>query len=281
MKKDKSFTIFLLDDDSTGRIKCGNFNWSGVAYKIPQKLINKDNSIQHLKYAGVYFLFGTDDEDNDVVYIGQGINRKNGEGVLCRIKEPHDKINYWHTAVIFTNKENAFGPTEISYLENKFCNMAKKSNRFIVKNVKEPNPGILTEEKQNEMDVYIDYAVVIMGILGYPVFEPLIKGNKTKEKSNILTYKFKGLTAFGMITNEGFVVLKGSQLSNQFAARWKDKLPVEREKYKDKIKNNVLINNILFKSPSGAANFCSGHSVSGNKCWIDEKGKPLKDLLIK
>ena len=241
--------------------------------------MNKCSDIEHLKFAGVYFLFGTDDDNNDVVYVGQGITRKNGEGVLFRIKEPHNSISYWNTAVIFTHKDNAFGPTEISYLENRFCMMAKKANRYITKNGNEPNPGNLTIEKQNEMDVYIEQAVSMMGIMGFPVFESLVEQNTNEKKKEILEYKFKGLIARGMVTNEGFVVLKDSQLSNNFADRWKEKLPLLRSQYKEKIKDNVLLEDILFKSPSGAANFCSGQSISGNECWINKDGKTLKELL--
>lgn len=59
------------------------------------------------------FLMNTGD---NVVYIGQAGERKNGEGILYRLQEHKrnpDK-DYWTEAVVFTTANNSFGPTEIS-----------------------------------------------------------------------------------------------------------------------------------------------------------------------
>ncbi|MFQ9073719.1 MAG: hypothetical protein ACLR43_14155 [Faecalibacillus faecis] len=61
-------------------------------------------------------------------------------------------------------------PTEISYLENRFCNLAKQANRYEVKNENDPTMGNITEEKESEMEEFIDYAKVVMGTLGHKVF---------------------------------------------------------------------------------------------------------------
>ena len=50
-------------------------NWAGIAYKIPCTEIEESKSIEHLSYNGVYFLFGTSEAGNDVVYIGQARTR--------------------------------------------------------------------------------------------------------------------------------------------------------------------------------------------------------------
>ena len=41
--------------------------------------------------------------------------------------------DYWNEAIVFTTQNDALGPTEISYLENKFCSMANLAGRYIVK----------------------------------------------------------------------------------------------------------------------------------------------------
>ena len=60
--------------------------------------------------------------------------------------------DYWTEAVAITTTNNSFGPTEISYLENQFTQLAKNANRYIVKNGNEPNPGNITEEKESELE---------------------------------------------------------------------------------------------------------------------------------
>jgi len=42
---------------------------------------------------------------------------------------------------MFSTTHNSFGPTEISYLENRFCNMVLQASRYIAKNGNDPNPG--------------------------------------------------------------------------------------------------------------------------------------------
>ena len=121
MPRSKTLKLFLMDGEPSGRIKCSLANWTGIAYKIPRTALDKCKDLDILKQSGVYFLFGT---DKAVVYIGQAGVRKNGKGLLLRVQEAHNSIDYWTEAVMFATTNNSFGPTEISYLENRFCNMA-------------------------------------------------------------------------------------------------------------------------------------------------------------
>ena len=161
MPRGKNINLFLMDGDASGRIKCTLANWTGVAYKIPRTGIEKCKNREDLKWSGVYFLFGvSDDTGENIAYIGQAGIRKNGEGILYRLMEHKrnpDK-DYWTEAVVFTTSNNSFGPTEISYLENKFCNLAIEANRYIVKNGNDPSPGHITEEKESELEEFVDYA---------------------------------------------------------------------------------------------------------------------------
>ena len=169
----KNIQLFLMDGEATGRMKCTLANWTGIAYKIPRTELDKCKERDDLKQSGVYFLFGTSDETGKgVVYIGQAGVRKNGEGILNRLQEHKrnpDK-DYWTEAIAFTTSNNSFGPTEISYLENRFCNLAIEANRYEVKNNNDPTPGNITEEKESEMEEFIDYAKVIMGTLGHKLY---------------------------------------------------------------------------------------------------------------
>lgn len=168
------------------------------------------------------FLFGTSDETGKgLVYIGQAGARKNGEGILNRLQEHKrnpDK-DYWTEAIVFTTSNNSFGPTEISYLENRFCNLAIEANRYDVKNSNDPTPGNITEEKESEMEEFIDYAKVIMGTLGHKLFEPISKPVLKKQDDMPInaedtiklrlerTIKNVGkVEASGYQTPEGFVV---------------------------------------------------------------------------
>lgn len=294
MARGKSINLFLMDGDANGRIKCTLANWTGVAYKIPRTELDKCKERDDLKQSGVYFLFGTSDETGKgVVYIGQAGARKNGEGILNRLQEHkrNPEKEYWTEAILFTTSNNSFGPTEISYLENRFCKLAIEANRYDVKNGNDPTPGNITEEKESEMEEFIDYSKVIMGTLGHKLFVPLTtKVTQESEESTDIdkldsaplhlerTIKNIGkVEANGMQTADGFVVFKGSLVSLQDD----NTIPAvikERRKSAPLDKQGILQEDMLFTSPSYAAMFVIGKSANGLTSWKTADGKTLKSL---
>lgn len=280
MPRSKTLKLFLIDGEPSGRIKCSLANWTGIAYKIPRTALDKCKDMDLLKQSGVYFLFGTDKFDNAVVYIGQAGIRKNGKGLLLRIQEPHTTIDYWTEAIMFTTTNNSFGPTEISYLENRFCNMALQSGRYSVKNGNDPNPGNITEETESELEEFVDYAKIVMGALGHKVFEPLAPSADSVDNEPVLYLEYGKGKAIGKRTSDGFVILKGSTINQSLTKSCPERTVKDRNKYADKIdKNNVLTADLLFSSPSAAAGFIGGASLSGNALWKDADGKSLKELI--
>lgn len=287
MAAGKNIHLFLMDGNPRGRIKCSLANWTGVAYKIPRTMLEEAKTIKYLDQTGVYFLFGNEEESNDpVVYVGQAGVRKNGHGIIYRLEEHkrNTQMDYWTEAVAFTSFNNFLGPTEISYLENQFCNMAIKANRYHVKNNIDPNPGNITEEKQSELDEFISYSKLVMGALGYKVFEPLIAGKDDDEEDKLddeplLYFQSARAEAKGRRTAEGFVVLAGSFISSKCTNSCPKHVLKLRESHKDKINSDyILTEDLLFTSPSTAAGFVGGASLSGMVNWKDENGKTLKEI---
>lgn len=287
----KNINLFLMDGEAGGRIKCTLANWTGVAYKIPRTMLDKAKTIDYLNQTGVYFLFGSSDETGEpVVYIGQAGIRKNGKGILYRLDEHRrdDSKEYWTEAVAFTTSNNSFGQTEISYLENRFCNMAVNAKRYIVKNGNDPYQGNITEEKESELEEFITYAKLVMGALGYKIFVPLIQSKPIQEQiptviddEPLLYFKTAKVDATGKRTSEGFVVMTGSRIALVTHDSFPESSQKYREKYKDKITSNgVLSEDILFNSPSGAASFVGGYALNGNVAWKTLDGKTLKQLEI-
>ena len=291
MARGKTIQLYLMDSVSKGLIKCTLANWTGIAYKIPRTELEKAKSIDYLKQSGVYFLFSTSDETQEnIVYIGQAGTRKNGEGILNRLQEHKrnpDK-DYWTEAVAFTTTNNTFGPTEISYLENQFTKLAIDSKRYIVKNSNEPSLGHVTEEKESELEEYIDYAKIVIGALGYRIFEPIIESPEiittvlapTPEPllSLILKQgKKEKIIAQGKQTNEGFVIIKGSNIKSSTVKSVPTKALKDRERA-NLDDNFVLLEDMLFNSPSSAASFVTGYAINGKDAWKDEQGRSLNEI---
>ena len=297
MARGKSINLFLMDGDANGMIKCTLANWIGIAYKIPRTSLDKCKSRTDLKQTGVYFLFGVSDTTGKpVVYVGQAGNRKNGEGILNRLLEHkrNPKEDYWTEAVVFTTSNNSFGPTEISYLENRFCNLAVAAKRYEVKNGNDPSLGNITEEKESELEDFIEYAELIMGTLGHKVFIPYtssavtavpapdtgaVLDNDEPEMYLSRTIKKSSITvkATGRQTSEGFVVLKGSIISPDDD----NTIPPGVKKLRQASQtdsDHVLQEDVLLGSPSSAAMFVIGKSSNGWTAWKTSDGKTLHDL---
>lgn len=291
-KRSKNINMFLMDGEVTGKIKCTLSNWTGVIYKIPRIQLGDLKSRDEMKQSGIYFLFGRDeDKQKDVTYIGQATTRKNGEGVMLRIQE-HTRdthADYFNDVIILTTQNNSFGPTEISYLENKFTQLAKEAGRYIVKNGNDPNPGNVTEEKESELDEIIENTLMIIGTLGYRVFVPMTKEVSQDLTDNHSTYLYlkrktkksnKVIEATCERTTEGFVVLEGSQVEIMDSPN----LPVSLKEMRQNliasqvIQDGVLKEKQLFSSPSYAAAFLLGMQTNGRTDWKDQDGRTLKEL---
>ena len=289
MVASKNINYFLIDGKSDGRIKCTIQNWTGLFYKVPRTYLDECKNIKAMKKTGIYFLFGKNDDDEDCVYVGQARIRKNGEGLLGRVQE-HIKDSFYFTdAVMLTTQNNIFGPTEISYLENKFTNLAIEADRYNVKNGNEPNPGTVTEEKESELLEFMEYSKLVMGVLGYKIFIPINNKNELVENEDLYLYLSrrdaktnKEIKATCKRTSEGFVVLKGSDFCEIDADHIKNKTSIKN--IRDKCKNSggvldgKLIKDYLFNSPSYAATFVLGKSSNGRTEWKDNDGVTLKEI---
>lgn len=290
MSLGKNFNLFLIDGEVTGRIKCTLSNWTGLAYKIPRSYLEKSKERQDLKQSGVYFLIEKNENGDDEVYIGQASTRKNGEGVLFRVIEHLKDNKYFSEVVILTTQNNSFGATEISYLENRFTNLALETGRYTVRNGNEPNIGNVTEEKESELEEFIQYSKMVLGVLGYKVFIPILNTTEKiieknqKESKFYLSRKSKKsqqlIQASCIRTNEGFVILKGSMIEEIDS----DAIPLAIKELRTKCKankeifNGKLTRNLLFNSPSYAAAFVLGMQTNGRVDWKDENGITLKEL---
>jgi hypothetical protein len=291
----KYLKYFLLDGTPTGRIKCSLGNWTGVAYKIPRAKLVECKNIDYLKQSGVYFLFCYDGGDKPIVYVGQAGSRKNGEGILNRLREHHANpkpgLADWYEAIAFTTSNNTFGATEISWLENRFFALATAANRYDAQNSIEPNAGNVIEEIESELEEYVDYAKIVMGVLGHYVFDPLVE--PTAKSSQIVdqgedyielfmeqNMRNSQITvkAFCKRTSEGFVVLKGSLLNPIITESTCSGIAKQARQQSRIDSNYILQEDFLFKSSSSAAEFVTGASANGLIVWKTRSGKTLKDI---
>jgi hypothetical protein len=104
--------------------------------------------------------------------------------------------------------------------------MAVTAKQYQVKNGNDPTPGNITEEKESELEEFIDYAKIVMGTLGHKVFEPLTEVKSSAGADSIFPTVYdlilhlkrkrrksgQTIDADCKQTTDGFVVLNGSHV---------------------------------------------------------------------
>ena len=292
----KSIAMYLIDGTPDGIVKANLANRTSLTYRIPRTEIQAAMAREDLKQSGVYFLFGRSEiTDKPVVYIGKGGHRQDGSGTLGRLSNHIKKYDedkdiygeeYWTEAIVLTTLNNSFGPTEISFLENYFYNLAIKNSRYKVRNKDIPNKGHVTEEKESELLEVIEDTILLVGALGHNVFDDESSLRVVQQTEKPVSNKNKGtlyfvsndIVATSNATSDGFLLHKNSMVAPTLAKSCPDSVINNRKKYKSIIKDNVLQEDILFNSPSGAAAFVAGANRSGKDSWIDGDNNTLRDL---
>ncbi len=179
-EKMQSLRVVPVDGDMTHILELSLKPGNARAFQIKRDMLMMAKDIAVLKQCGIYFLYGEAIRDGKLVrkvYVGQAVSRKNGEGVFWRVKE-HDSDKpaerFWTDAIAFVDRNNEWGPTEISYLENRFANLiavAKEGSTFFeLANGNTPNPGNVTKDTQWELESYVEDAITILQTLRYDFF---------------------------------------------------------------------------------------------------------------
>ena len=287
----RTVQMFLMDGTPTGRIKCSLDNWVGRVYLIPRTEITQSKDRPELNQTGIYLLFGTDsDTGEELVYVGQACERRNGSGVLGRVAEHlgEEKLEYFTHAIIIITADNSFGPTEISYLENAFYRLACEADRVRAVNGNDPSPGKVTEEKQAALDEFISSAKILIGSLGYRVFDAVDEAKAAPAPTSphtalapepTLILSSSLASGYGRQTSEGFVVLAGAKLRSEVAQSAPESVHKNRKRFADRISSDgILERDTLFTSPSAASDFLTGASTSGKLYWKNEQGLTLREL---
>ena len=275
----KSIELFLVNGTADSLVTAELSNWNGKALKIPRIEVatcNRDDITQ----AGVYFLFCKEDDESDSVYIGEAENVKERLLQHMRDYQAEKEKYYWNAAVIFTGRD--LNKAHIRYLENRFVEIARNCNRYHVLTKNTYRNTVLKESQIAVMEEFADNVKILINALGYKVLEPIVQNGK--DLSDIETEKLYlnvgGVSAVGLVTTEGFVVLKGATVNEKSSTSLSTGIrKLREEKFAEgKVSNLITTEDILFSSSSAAADFILGYSASGPRSWKAKDGRLLKEI---
>lgn len=281
----RSIRIYLADGTPSGIRHVEIVNWSGQAIWAPKSRFIELSQWEEVKKPGVYFLFERQSSDTESkVYIGES------ENVFNRLGDHYKNKDFWNELVVFSSKDENLTKSHIKYLESRLVQIAVDAKRYIVENSNSPTQSTLPRADRDAMEEFVHNMKIILGTLGHKVLEP-IKLNEVPVLTNnntlvgvSLTFVIKNLKAIGQITDDGFLLLEGSDISREVAPSIPSNIRSLREKL---ISDSSIIDNganlkanknLLFSSSSAAAALVAGTSRSGPQSWQDNQGKTLKVL---
>lgn len=267
----KSISLFLIDGTTDGVVACELFNWTGKGYKTPRSRLKELSERADLKRAGVYFLFGRDETDSEAAYIGEA------EEVYKRLLQHQDK-DFWTEALVFISKDENLNKAHIKYLEYALYRSAAEAGRYQIVNSNTPNRPAISEAERAVMTEFAEHLCLLVGTMGYKLFEKLTKATISKQDRYIISAA-RGADAVAVVTSEGIVVLKGSKIAISEAPSTPQVFRAKRDRLlKDGVvKDFAFTKDYLFSSPSTAAAVVMGRSANGLIEWKRQDGSTLKD----
>ncbi len=273
----RGISLFLIDGAPDGRIACELFNWTGKGFKIPRRLLKESAERPELRKAGVYFLFGRDDTHNEAnrVYVGEA------EEVIKRIQQ-HQEKDFWTEVLLFVSKDDNLNKAHIKFLEYTIYARVVEVGRYKLLNGNTPNKPAISEIEQAVMAEFFENLQLLVGALGYKLFEPLVNPTTSASEQYIITAA-RGANARAVWTSDGMVVLKDSAAAGTEVPSTPGSVTRLRHLLStDGIlvpqnSNLVFTRDHLFSSPSAAAGVVLGRSANGWIEWINTGGRTLKD----
>lgn len=294
----KQVRLFLADGSVGGLMTAEIMNWTGHILKGKRIELAEILRRPEAERTGVYILFGTDEDDVRVAYIGET------DKISKRLPHHVKAKDYWDEVVIITSKDANLTSAHVRYLEAKLVVLAKGIGRYDVKNVQLPSGGAeLPEADASDMDYFIQQLRILLPVLGHDIFrgrgaaatvaqasdgmfggQTASMGEEAANSPDFALRTGRGVHATAQLIDSEFTVLRGSVvraamreahtgLSAATVTKHKGRSRVHAEMLRDAEPNSdgetaTLIRDHIFSSPSAAAAVVQGMAASnGRTLW--------------
>lgn len=250
-------------------------------------------------YVAVYLLIGSDEEQGDLIYVGET------EEAAIRLLNHDKKKEFWDYAYFFFSNTHNLNKADVKFLEARIYQAIKEAGRYKLENATIPKESHVHDIRQSElMDMFKTIEFILGGAFNLFPFKKVdlqLEVNETKEKINHLKQQLdeleketfymtqKGADAKGYLLGEGkkFVVLKGSKTASieKAANSFKE---ISAATNLERLKKQGVLQEIdgyyqfnethIFNSPSGASDLIYLGATNGWKEWKNKEGKSLEKL---
>ena len=247
----------------------------------------------------VYLLIGSDEEQGDLIYVGET------EEGSTRLLNHDKKKEFWDYAYFFFSNTHNLNKADVKFLEARIYQAIKEAGRYKLENATIPKESHVHDIRQSElMDMFKTIEFILGGAFNLFPFKKVdlqLEVNETKEKINHLKQQLdeleketfymtqKGADAKGYLLGEGkkFVVLKGSKTASveKAANSFKE---ISAATNLERLKKQGVLQEFdgyyqfneahIFNSPSGASDLIYLGATNGWKEWKNKEGESLEKL---
>lgn len=284
----KKLTVYMIDGTAYGPRISEIGNWVGKAIYSPRASINKIITRSEFDNPGVYFLKGdpTDEAFGEKIYIGEA------ENIQSRIKQHlSDPNKDFKELIFFVSKDELLTKTQIKYLESRLIQLAIEAKTAQIDNSNTPNLPTLHEADISDMEYFLEQIKLILPIMGFNFListtlntKKLSENESTIEISETYFIKTKSFNAKMIETDQGYIVIKGSEakksLSNSCTETYKNmrRKLIETKILMEKEDKYIFVEDTIFNSPSAASNMILGRNSNGFTEWVNKEGLTFKEI---
>lgn len=298
--KGRTLQLYFIDGRPDGMLTAEVFNWTGHVLMTPRNRLRTALTREEARRTGVYILIGellpieqNGQEGETRVYIGRTENISN----RIRHHLTQERMNWWENAVLVTSANNNLNAAHVTYLEARLIQEAADVG-FPLYNEARPAIPSLSEADQANMEVFLDYLLMILPALRIDMFPSRrclgdcgsagpVQENGPQDDGPVvfeLVAPILGIRATAIQNENGdFVVQEGSQAQLQWGgnplhtyAREHAKL-VSQKALRPGPEGNTLVftRNWTFTSTSAAASVVRGTPANGRTEWkVQGSGEP-------
>ena len=253
-------------------------------YRIPyQDLQAGEIAFEITNKFVVYILFGENEDGKDVVYVGKSKN-----GLDKRPKSHEDRYNNWGCCYILTqiNEGTFFNDGTIQYIEDQVNKRVNDINHYDNR-TRKTTSGTANPYDMPDCDEYLSIAYDMLDVLGLDLitfmddnsesedvfndqFDSIIPNGKYHMLQKLKRWGGKQVKADMEVIDGKYILLKGSVICPYEGKGLRNSIRIRRENAN--IEEDVLMDDLVFTSPSGASRFVCGAASNGWKTWKDEGG---------
>jgi hypothetical protein len=274
----KTIQIFLPSGDPRG-LRIAEITTRIVqVIEVPRSRLDEFTKMPECDQVGVYFLFGAGNEETDPqVYIGQ-----TGD-LQTRLASHNKSKEFWQRALVLISRTNTLTQTHALFLEWHCLKVASEVGRYVLDNGNAGSKPHTPAPLEADCVEIFETGSILLSTLGFPLFDPVIRSSAPTDEAFYCTAA--GASGRGILTDDGFVVLKGSTGRRENVPSLQG---TSHEKFRAKLIETgvmtvegdkvVFEKDHLFRTPSGAAIALMARTTNGWTAWKAKDGRTLDQL---